>query len=215
LVAETFRLGTSSVSGDRTIDVASSTSSAHLILVPKSPGTGRVYFDNNVSTLNLSVSGFLGTIYNTNYIYSRYNSPLNLATTNATGTNTAANDIYLTTGTPTGTGRYGNVQLNYTGTIAFGVPRNEPSTSYTIPTTTSTLVYTGSGSGTWTLPVLSTLAEGVTYFIKNTSASNLVVQRAGSDTIYTSTSATSTTLLPGESTMLVKTSNTVWVEFYH
>jgi hypothetical protein len=55
-------------------------------------------------------------------------------------------------------------------------------------------VFTGETDGTWTLPTLTTKV----IMVKNNGSANLIVQRGGSDEIWTSSAVTSITLTPGE-----------------
>lgn len=62
-----------------------------------------------------------------------------------------------------------------------------------------TYVSTNAGAATWTLPVIGTnVPLGTIYNIKNAGTNNVTLNRGGSDTIYTSSSQTSITILPGE-----------------
>lgn len=72
------------------------------------------------------------------------------------------------------------------------------STSMTMVNTTTWSAFTGSGDGVWTLPALSSnLARAL--FVKNATAFNLTIQRAGSDQIYDNGAVTSVVIGPGES----------------
>jgi hypothetical protein len=54
----------------------------------------------------------------------------------------------------------------------------------------------------WTLPSLAN-SRGLKYFIKNAGANNLTINRAGSDQIFTTTTATSVVVTPGSSLILL------------
>jgi hypothetical protein len=70
------------------------------------------------------------------------------------------------------------------------------STSLTMTTGTQVYVFNGSSTATWTLPALGT-TRGIS--IKNNGTADLIVQRAGSDQLWTSSAVNSITLTPGQS----------------
>jgi hypothetical protein len=68
------------------------------------------------------------------------------------------------------------------------------STSATMPSSSQVHVFTGTSEGTWTLPSLTSKV----LIVKNNGEANLIVQRGGSDEIWTSSAVTSVTLAIGE-----------------
>jgi hypothetical protein len=108
---------------------------------------------------------------------------------------------YLTTdGT---TASWGTISASYTPTIT-----TSAATTLTLGTSYETYVFTGSSAATWTLPAISG-DSGRRYFIKNEGSANLVIQRAGSDQLYTTALVNSITILPGGS-FLVQNNGTRW-----
>jgi hypothetical protein len=79
----------------------------------------------------------------------------------------------------------------------FGSTSSSSSTSLTL-TTHQVYVFTGTSEATWTMPALATRAV----FVKNNGEANLIVQRAGSDQLWTDAAVTSLTLEPGQGAML-------------
>jgi hypothetical protein len=72
-----------------------------------------------------------------------------------------------------------------------------PDTTKTLDAVSKTYFYTGGGDGTWTMfPVASNINKRIE--IKNMTAFNLTVQRAGSDNLYDVATTTSVIIGPGE-----------------
>lgn len=74
---------------------------------------------------------------------------------------------------------------------------NNTETTKTLPAVSKTYFYTGAGTGTWTMYAVSG-NDGIRIEIKNLTAFNLTVQRAGADNLYDSATTTSVVIGPGE-----------------
>lgn len=81
-------------------------------------------------------------------------------------------------------------------------------TSFTLNNTASLWVFTGTAAATWTLPALSA-RTGLEYLIKNRGSADLIVQRAGSDQLYTTEAVSSITVAAGSSAHIVN-DGTYW-----
>lgn len=74
--------------------------------------------------------------------------------------------------------------------------------------------YWGSGSATFTLPLVSSVPYGAGFLICNTGGSNLTIQLSGSDVIYipSSTAIYSVVITPGDNAFLYTANNgTSWI----
>lgn len=72
----------------------------------------------------------------------------------------------------------------------------------TLDRSASVWVYTGSATSTWTLPTIANNA-GLTYSIKNRGSADIILQRAGSDQLYSTSTVTTVTITAGNSLRVV------------
>lgn len=82
-------------------------------------------------------------------------------------------------------------------------------TTLTLQPTVGVYTFTGSSPATWTLPAVSQNQDRQ-IIIKNRGSATITVQRAGSDNLYTTTTATSTTVTAGDWIKLIN-DGTYWV----
>ncbi|MEK6879157.1 MAG: hypothetical protein AABY22_06085, partial [Nanoarchaeota archaeon] len=103
--------------------------------------------------------------------------------------------------------RYNNSENIYIDNFS-PISNVDSTTSLTLNITKTVYVFSGSVDTTWTLPSLSSSLNKI-YFIKNRGSANIILQRAGSDNLYDTSSVTSITILPGES-YIIANDGTYW-----
>jgi hypothetical protein len=164
-------------------------------------GTDQIYTTSAVTSFTLSAGKSVAISAAANGLTNTWETlfdptPFSLTTTGTSGVSTYDN----TTGV-LNIPNYASGGTTWNGVI--GGSAALTGTTLTITTGTAmNIAYQGTADAVYTLPSLSAAANRI-WFIKNESAFNLTVQRAGTDQMYTTSLATSTVLGPGEGRIFI------------
>lgn len=208
-------------SGNKSITVQSSSTNADMNLIPK--GSGVINFGGTASSPYMDGAsnalyevGIIDALSQNLFIRAGHGSSgaedgldihMEPGDAYASSGNGRGGDLLLYGGAPHGTGRYGITKISQGGLAI-----NKVSGSGGLTTQAVLHTMTGSG-GSISLPLISSVLEGTLFIVKNKGTGTYTINRAGADTIYSTSAVTSIDVVPGQSLMFINDASHWVVQF--